>query len=100
MSLTISKELIALIGGTIEVESEPGKGSCFSFDVQLEYDSKERLYSLALDANPITQLPGNNSIREYISRLIEKQEKCCVLYADLDNFKVYNDKYGLPMATR
>lgn len=54
----------------------------------------QRMYSLALDANPITQLPGNNTIREHISLLIEKKEKCCVMYADLDNFKAYNDKYG------
>ena len=53
-----------------------------------------RLYSLALDANPITELPGNNTIREHISLLIEKGEKCCVMVADLDNFKAYNDKYG------
>lgn len=35
LGLAISKDLVQLMGGSIQVESEPGKGSCFSFDVQL-----------------------------------------------------------------
>lgn len=54
----------------------------------------EQLYSLALDANPMTGLPGNNSVREAITKAIDSGEPCCVIYADLDNFKGFNDKYG------
>ncbi len=54
----------------------------------------KRLYSLALDANPITHLPGNNTIRNHISSLIEEKDKRAVFYIDLDNFKAYNDVYG------
>ena len=54
----------------------------------------KRLYSLALDANPITKLPGNNSIHKHIEELMNHQTPRAVLYCDLDNFKAYNDNYG------
>lgn len=54
----------------------------------------KHLYSLALDANPITGLPGNNSITQYIESKVVSQENFCVIYTDIDNFKAYNDKYG------
>ena len=54
----------------------------------------KRLYSLALDANPITKLPGNNTIQKHIEQLLKNKEDRSVLYCDLDSFKSYNDKYG------
>ncbi len=48
----------------------------------------------SLDANSLTKLPGNNSILKEISRRLEAEEKFAVGYADLDNFKEYNDYYG------
>jgi diguanylate cyclase (GGDEF)-like protein len=44
--------------------------------------------------SPLTGLPGNARIHEEIQRLIEAQEPFSLLYADLDNFKAYNDHYG------
>ncbi len=54
----------------------------------------KHLNTLALDANPNTGLPGNNSIHLELERLLHSQEACCVIYADLDHFKPYNDIYG------
>lgn len=54
----------------------------------------QRLYEIALDANPITGLPGNNTIRQKIEKVITSRSQYFVVYADLDNFKAYNDKYG------
>lgn len=54
----------------------------------------KRLNQLALDANPNTGLPGNNSILKEIQRVVNEQDKVCVIYADLDHFKIYNDTYG------
>jgi diguanylate cyclase (GGDEF)-like protein len=54
----------------------------------------ERLYALALDANPVTGLPGNNSIARHIELTMTNGESSSVVYTDIDNFKAYNDKYG------
>ena len=52
------------------------------------------LEQLHLDANPLTQLPGNLAIDREIEMRISKKEPFSHLYIDLDNFKVYSDRYG------
>ena len=54
----------------------------------------KRLCALALDANPLTGLPGNNSIVKDIEAKLQAGGGYCVVYTDIDNFKAYNDKYG------
>jgi GGDEF domain-containing protein len=49
---------------------------------------------MTLDANPLTRLPGNTSIINTVQRLISVGTDFSLAYADLDNFKPYNDKYG------
>ncbi len=53
-----------------------------------------RLEEVAHDANPLTHLPGNNTIACTIQRAIDQREDMTVIYADLDNFKAFNDHYG------
>lgn len=53
-----------------------------------------RLQDIAIDANPLTHLPGNNTIVATIQEAIDLDLDVTVLYADLDNFKAYNDHYG------
>lgn len=48
----------------------------------------------SLDANPLTHLPGNTSIMEEMQNRIDQGTPFAVGYADLDKFKIYNDKYG------
>lgn len=48
----------------------------------------------SLDANPLTRLPGNNSIMDELNYRIQRQKPFAVGYADLDKFKAYNDIYG------
>jgi PleD family two-component response regulator len=55
---------------------------------------KEHLRRLALEANPLTLLPGNNTINRRIQVAIDQREPASVIYCDLDNFKTYNDLYG------
>ena len=50
--------------------------------------------TVALDANPLTHLPGNASITRAIQRLLSGGVNFALAYLDMDNFKPYNDKYG------
>lgn len=45
-------------------------------------------------ANPLSGLPGNVPISEYIKTALEQARGSSVCYIDLDNFKPYNDTYG------
>jgi diguanylate cyclase (GGDEF)-like protein len=47
-----------------------------------------------VEVNPLTRLPGNISINRAIQKLIDRSASFGVGYADLDNFKPYNDHYG------
>ena len=49
----------------------------------------------AENANPLTKLPGNNVIHEEIEKRIKGNTKFVAVYSDLDNFKAFNDKYGI-----
>lgn len=48
----------------------------------------------AKNSNPLTGLPSNLLVREYINKLIVDGKSFVVCYFDLDNFKPYNDQYG------
>jgi len=45
-------------------------------------------------ANPLTALPGNIPITEHLDRLLSASKPFVVCYADLNNFKPFNDQYG------
>ena len=49
LGMAITKNLVDSMGGTIEVESEPGQGSCFEIFMDLKI-AEERAVSLALQA--------------------------------------------------
>ncbi len=48
----------------------------------------------ARDQNPLTGLPGNIVINEYISSATVSSKPHILVYFDLDNFKPFNDYYG------
>lgn len=47
-----------------------------------------------LDVNPSSRLPGPTTIERVIAERIERHDHFAVCYADLDDFKAYNDYYG------
>ena len=54
----------------------------------------ERQIRSARYANPLTLLPGNVPIYEYIDDLLTRRAPFHVAYFDINDFKPYNDKYG------
>ncbi len=49
---------------------------------------------LARDSNPLSGLPGNNTIQREITRRLAQNMHFDVLYIDIDHFKPFNDYYG------
>ncbi len=49
---------------------------------------------LAKGANPLTGLPGNESIQREINDRLSRGETFDIAYIDIDNFKPFNDYYG------
>ncbi|MGZ8546118.1 MAG: diguanylate cyclase domain-containing protein, partial [Sulfuricurvum sp.] len=54
----------------------------------------ERNLIRARDENPLTRLPGNFMINEYIADTFEMKYDAVLCYFDFDHFKPYNDYYG------
>jgi diguanylate cyclase (GGDEF)-like protein len=63
----------------------------FNFMTKELVKMKER----AENANPLTKLPGNIVIKEEVEKKIREGKQFTVIYCDLDNFKAFNDKYGI-----
>ena len=45
--------------------------------------------------NPLTGLPGNIEIEKCLKKLLEEHDDFALLHVDIDNFKAYNDAYGV-----
>ncbi|MCM8794734.1 MAG: GGDEF domain-containing protein [Candidatus Omnitrophica bacterium] len=77
---------------SVETEDELGElGKTFNEMSSALVAMRER----AENANPLTKLPGNNVIHEEIEKRIKGNVKFVAVYSDLDNFKAFNDKYGI-----
>lgn len=64
LGLSISRQLVELMGGSIGIESEKGKGTCISFEIELE----------VLDQQPLV-VPASASVREHCFLFIEENVK-------------------------
>jgi diguanylate cyclase (GGDEF)-like protein len=61
---------------------------------QLVRSVTETRIEAARHANPLTFLPGNIPISQHIERLLNSGAEFVACYADLNNFKPFNDQYG------
>jgi diguanylate cyclase (GGDEF)-like protein len=59
---------------------------------RLEFIAKRSVREL--DKNPLTRLPGNESIIRHIQAMIDKEDEVALAWVDIDNFKPFNDRYG------
>jgi PleD family two-component response regulator len=105
-SMSLSDHLRALDCGAVDFICKPFRllevvarvrAHIHQHEVLLE---KDHLRKLALEANPLTLLPGNNTINRRIQKAIDQSEPASVVYCDLDNFKTYNDLYGFSAGDR
>ncbi|MBN1353555.1 MAG: diguanylate cyclase [Candidatus Omnitrophica bacterium] len=55
----------------------------------------KKMKAKAENANPLTKLPGNIVIQEEVEKRMAENSKFALIYCDLDNFKAFNDKYGV-----
>lgn len=81
------------IEGILIVESMKYKGFLSAHSLLKVLNEKN--IAAARDQNPLTRLPGNTLIHEYVSQSLEDtQNQYVLVYFDFDNFKPYNDTYG------
>ena len=60
----------------------------------------ERTLARAQDENPLTRLPGNALIGDYLAERIASDQGTTLAYLDFDNFKPFNDIYGFRQGDR
>lgn len=72
LGLAISKKLCERMGGSIRVESELGKGSCFEFTALLQPGLQEPFPPQCLVPISVLVVDGNKTYRDVLCRQLEK----------------------------
>ncbi|WP_255555737.1 phosphodiesterase [Rhodoferax sp. PAMC 29310] len=94
-------ELIGILTSTDQryladgfIVTENGRYAGLGTGDQLVRSVMETRIEAARHANPLTFLPGNIPISQHIDRLLTANTSFVACYADLNNFKPFNDQYG------
>ncbi len=62
LGLSIARKLVERMGGALSLESEPGKGSVFSFTIPLMLSSEEAYHAIQKDEE-LSEMPMKGSFR-------------------------------------
>jgi len=62
------------------------------FEYTLMYEKNN-----AREQNPLTGLPGNPIITRVLKDIVSFESFSCIIYVDINEFKIYNDVYGFEM---
>lgn len=120
LSAIITKAPIVCVNSSIEdiIENFVQTNTASTQDITPVIVVKERKYTGYLDAttlinivhkhnlvraanqNPLTKLPGNNPIKDYIQNAIVEKKQIAFSYFDIDRFKVFNDTFGFRQGDR
>lgn len=86
----VASRVAAVNGGADDYLVEP----CDEAELFARIDRAIARARVALDANPLTRLPGNASIKAEMDDRLARGELFAVLFIDLSDFKAFNDRYG------
>lgn len=76
----------------IVVEEDELLGTVSIRDI-LDFMSNVKM-EIVRQANPLSGLPGNNVINKILNYRLAEEEPFSLIYADIDHFKWFNDRYG------
>ena len=62
--------------------------------------SYNRNLEMAEDTNPLSKLPGNKKIEEYLLNNFQSKKTFYIVYFDFNDFKPFNDQYGFRQGDR
>ena len=99
LGLAISRELAQLLGGEIQLRSEPGKGSTFTLYIPLKYSfpqsegrTKSESISAAIQAQSITALP--EPIDDDRNRIAAGDQVLLIIEDDANYARIFSMWHG------
>ncbi len=92
LGLNICKQLVELMDGSIHVESNPGRGSVFSFDIWVEIPESEnveddKIIENNIEVQPVISSPDKKIIDKlkYLSESMDEDKEAVFCYGTQEN---------------